>query len=113
MADVRSETCQIEVLSSLGFSEEAASFVAHFFSEIDWGKNFKTGKGPGPEKKENYDTGIAHSKGPAQWKAGKGKGDMGKMKEESGMIAGPALPKGPGNPQGGSSKEVFGMRALG
>ena len=113
MADVRSETCQIEVLSSLGFSEEAASFVAHFFSEIDWGKQFRTGKGPGPEKKENFRTGVAKSKGPSDWKVGKGKGNDGKMKEESGMIAGPALPKGPGNPMAGSSKEVFGMRQLG
>lgn len=107
------ESRYAEVLSSLGFSEEAASFVAQTFSEIDWAKQFRTGKGPGPEKKENYDTDIAHSKGPAQWKAGKGKGNMGKMKEESGMIAGPALPKGPANPMGGSSKEVFGMRMLG
>jgi hypothetical protein len=29
------------------------------------------------------------------------------------MLSGPALPKGPGNPQGGSSKEVFGLRMLG
>jgi hypothetical protein len=101
------------MLSSLGFSEEAASFVVETFAEMDWAKQFRTGIGPGPEEKDNYDTGISHAKGPAQWKVGKGKGNMGKMKEESGMIAGPALPKGPGNPQAGSSKEVFGMRALG
>ena len=29
------------------------------------------------------------------------------------MLSGPALEKGPGNPQGGSSKEVFGLQALG
>ncbi len=102
-----------EVLQSMGFSADVSEEIVTMFAEIDWAKQFRTGKGPGPEKKENYDTGIADSEGPAQWKAGKGKGNMGKMKEESGMIAGPALPKGPGNPQGGSSKEVFGMRALG
>lgn len=83
------------------------------FSEMDWTKQFRTGSGPGPEKKDNYDTGITQTKGPASWKAGKGRGNMDKMKEESGMIAGPALPKGPGNPQAGSSKEVYGMRMLG
>ena len=97
-----------------GFSTEALASVEQvLYGEMDWKKQFETGKGPGPEKKENYDTGISRSKGPSGWKAGKDKGNMGKMKEESGMISGPALPKGPGNPQSGSSKEVYGMRALG
>ena len=101
------------MLSSLGFSEEAASFVVQTFAEMDWAKQFRTGKSPSKPNPENYDTGITNPQAPAQWKAGKGKGNMGKMKEESGMISGPALPKGPGNPQAGSSKEVYGMRALG
>ncbi len=102
-----------EQLQSMGFPASVADEVVEMFAEMDWAKQFRTGKGPGPEEKDNYDTGVTQAKGPASWKAGKGKGNMGKMKEESGMIAGPALPKGPGNPQAGSSKEVYGMRALG
>jgi len=36
-----------------------------------------------------------------------------KQNDDAEMLSGPALPKGPGNPQGGSSKEVFGLRMLG
>jgi hypothetical protein len=97
----------------MGFPASVADEVVEMFAEMDWAKQFRTGKGPGPEEKDNYDTGISHAKGPSNWKVGKGKGNMGKMREESGMIAGPALPKGPGNPQAGSSKEVNGMRMLG
>ena len=88
------------------------------YAEIDWAKQFRTGKGPGPEKPDNYDTGVP--KTPASLGQGmiskvSKKGDIGKQKvnTESEMISGVTLPKGPGNPQGGSSKEVFGLRALG
>jgi hypothetical protein len=85
------------------------------FADMDWKKQFDSGKGPGPEKSENYHTGMTNKKGRGQLRIGKGPGDMGKLKVNSDaeMISGPALPKGPGNPQGGSSKEVFGLRALG
>ena len=99
-----------------GFSTDSLDAVEQLlYGEIDWQKQFKTGKGPGPEKKENYDTGLKDAKGPGSWKAGKGPGNMGKRKTntESAAISGVTLPKGPGNPQGGSSKEVYGMRALG
>lgn len=121
-----------EVLSSLGFSDEAASTIVEMFAESflrkatssassasfeepDWGKNFETGKGPGPENPENYDTGLSTKKGRGQLKIGKGHGDMGKLKinSDSEMLSPASYPKGPGNPQGGSSKEVQGMRMLG
>lgn len=98
-----------------GFTPESWELVQELlYKELDWKKQFKTGKGPGPEKADNYDTGIQKSKGPGDWKVGKGKGNMGKRKlQGTEMLSGVALPKGPGNPQGGSSKEVYGMRALG
>lgn len=99
-----------------GFSSEALASVEQLlYGEIDWKKQFKDGKGPGPQNPENYHTGISTKKGRGQLRIGKGPGDMGKLKvnSESEMLSGPALEKGPGNPQGGSSKEVFGMRALG
>lgn len=103
-----------ETLQSMGYPVEVAEEITAMFSEIDWAKNFETGKGPGPQNPENYHTGVTHKKGRGQLKIGKGPGDGWKQKDnESGMLSGPALPKGPGNPQGGSSKEVFGMRALG
>lgn len=120
-----------EVLQSMGFpAETAEEVVAMFaesflknskssvssssFEELNWQRQFETGKG-GPEKKENYDTGKKEAQGPGGWRIGKDnrKGNDGKMKEESGMISPVAYPKGPGNPQGGSSVEVTGMRMLG
>jgi hypothetical protein len=40
---------------------------------------------------------------------------MGKLKvnNDAEMLSPVALPKGPGNPQGGSSKDVHGMQMLG
>ncbi len=102
-----------------GFSTQSLQNVQEMlYAEIEWGKQFKTGKGPGPEKEGNYDTGVP--KTPAS--LGQGmisktgvKGNLGKQKvnTESEMLSGVALEKGPGNPMGGSSKEVQGMRMLG
>jgi len=104
-----------EMLQSMGYSEETAEAVTSLFAEIDWAKQFRNGDGPGPEKPGNYHTGMSTKKGRGQLKIGKGPGDMGKLKvnSDSEMLSPVAYPKGPGNPQGGSSKEVFGMRALG
>ena len=87
------------------------------FGEIDWQKQFKTGKGPGPEKEGNYDTGTPKSVSLGQGRISKTgvKGANGKRKvnTESEMLSPASYPKGPGNPMAGSSKEVFGLRALG
>lgn len=98
-----------------GFSPEALASVEQLlYGEIDWKDQFKTGKGPGPQNPENNHTGLSKKKGRGQLKIGIGPGDGWKQKDtESEMLSGPALEKGPGNPQGGSSKEVYGMRALG
>jgi hypothetical protein len=102
-----------------GFSSESLSVVEQmlYAEGIDWAKQFRTGKGPGPENPENYHTGKDTHKGRGQLLIAKTgvKGDMGKreVNDDSEMLSGVALPKGPANPQGGSSKEVFGLRALG
>ena len=100
-----------------GFSTEALASVEQLlYGEIDWKNQFKTGKGPGPQNPENYHTGLSKKKGRGQLLISSTgvKGNLGKPKQdEPEMLSGPALPKGPGNPQGGSSKEVFGMRMLG
>ena len=101
------------------FSETSLLAVeSMLFGEIDWQKQFATGKGPGPQKEGNYDTGIP--KTPASLGQGRisktgVKGDNGKQKvnTESEMLSGVALPKGPANPMAGSSKDVQGMRMLG
>jgi len=123
-----------EVLQSMGYSEEVANEVvamfgesliksskhsasAASFEELDWKKQFEDGKGPGPEKTDNYKTGILRQKAVGNTLISKTgvKGNMGKQKvdNDAEMISGPALPKGPGNPMGGSSKDVTGMRMLG
>jgi hypothetical protein len=106
----KSKSDHAERLQSMGFSEEVAGKVASMldFADLDWNKQFETGKGPG--KSTPKDLGPADHKHPksAVVKVGK----MPKQ-EEPEMLSGPALPKGPANPQGGSSKDVQGMRMLG
>jgi hypothetical protein len=106
-----------EVLQSMGFPAGVSEEVVAMFAEVDWAKQFRTGKGPGPEREENYKTGKKEGVSPTDARIGKTgvKGDMGKQKvnTESEMMSPVAYPKGPGNPQGGSSKEVYGLRALG
>jgi len=123
-----------EILQSMGYSEEVADEVVAMFGESflkgskksassasykepNWKKQFEDGKGPGPENPENYHTGLSKKKGRGNLKITNtgADGDMGKQKvnNDSEMMSGPALEKGPANPQGGSSKEVYGMRALG
>lgn len=117
MSAGRGDNYRKEMLSSLGFSEEAASFVVETFAEINWDKSFETGKAPSKEDEENYHTGEVYTRSPADARISKTgiKGNNGKRKvnDEASMIAGPALPKGPMNPMGGSSKDVSGMRQLG
>jgi hypothetical protein len=123
-----------EILQSMGYSEEVANEVVAMFGESlvksskkssisssyeepDWGKQFEDGKGPGPEKPDNYHTGLSKKKGRGNLKITDtgADGDMGKQKvnNDSEMLSPVSYPKGPGNPQGGSSKEVQGMRMLG
>jgi hypothetical protein len=106
-----------EVLQSMGFPAGVSEEVVTLFAEIDWGKQFKTGKGPGPEKEDNYKTGKKKAVGVGDAPISKTgvKGNNGELKVNSDaeMLSPVAYPKGPANPQGGSSKEVFGLRALG
>ena len=100
------------------FSETSLLAVENMlFGEIDWQKQFETGMGPGPEKKDNYDTGTPKSVSLGQGRISKTgvKGDNGKRKvnTEAEMLSGVALPKGPANPMAGSSKDVQGLRQLG
>jgi len=106
-----------ERLQSMGYSEETAKAVAAMldFAEIDWAKQFDSGKGPGPEKSENLHTGVDPKAGRGQLTITKGPGNMHKLKVNSDaeMLAPVAYPRGPANPQGGSSKDVQGLRMLG
>lgn len=95
-----------------GFTPESIGVVegmlAYAFSspeKLDWQKNFKTGKSPAPEKPGDYHTGLKDAKDITQ-------GVQKSKQTEPEMISGPTLPKGPGNPQAGSSKNVQGMRAF-
>jgi hypothetical protein len=103
-----------EMLQSMGYSEETAEAVTSIFAEIDWQKQFETGKGPGPRVAGNYEKDEWFGKpAPSIVPDKKLRKDNPKQNDEAEMLSGPALPKGPGNPQGGSSKEVFGLRMLG
>ena len=101
-----------------GFSSEALASVEQLlYGEVNWAKQFEDGKGPGPRNPGNYHTGLSKKKGPGQLLISKTgvKGDMGKQKVNSDaeMLSPVSFPRGPANPQGGSSKDVQGMRQLG
>lgn len=106
-----------------GFSPESLSTVAAMleFADTDWKRQFDTGKG-GPNVQANYeDKGTLGKSMPSafDWdidmRSGKQPGNQGKLKvnSDSEMMSPVTYPRGPGNPQGGSSKEVYGLRALG
>ena len=109
-----SECKHSERLQSMGFSEEVSDKVAAMLdfsnANLDWGKQFDTGKGPG--KDLNPDLGPADRKHPKELVSKKSRENNPKQDEPE-MLSPVAYPKGPGNPQGGSSKEVFGLRMLG
>jgi hypothetical protein len=102
-----------ETLQSMGFPAETADLVTSMFAEIDWQKQFETGKGPGPRNPANYEKDKWFGKPAPSIVPEKAQRKNNPKQDEPEMLSGPALEKGPGNPQGGSSKEVFGMRMLG
>jgi hypothetical protein len=119
-----------ETLQSMGFPAETADLVTSMFAESflksskhssssssfeepDWQKQFETGKGPGPRNPANYEKDKWFGKPAPSIVPEKTQRKNNPKQDEPEMLSGPALPKGPGNPQGGSSKEVFGMRMLG
>lgn len=106
----KSKSDHSERLQSLGFTEAVADQVAAMldFADLDWNRQFETGKGPG--KNTHPEVGPADRKHPKELVP---KAKNLPKQEEPEMLSGPALPKGPGNPQGGSSKDVQGMRQLG
>ena len=90
-----------------GFSSESLLAVAAMleFDELDWDKQFNTGKRPGPQKKGNFNTGLKEAKGPAEATQKLLKGV--KLAPSEGLSP-VALPKG--NPQQGPrSKTLDGL----
>lgn len=119
-----------EVLQSMGFPAEVAEEVTEMFAEAfvkkakssisspsfeepDWQKQFETGKGPGPRVEANYEKDKWFGKPAPSVVPDKAQRKDNPKQDEPEMLSGPALPKGPGNPQGGSSKSINGMQMLG
>ena len=102
-----------EILQSMGYTEETADAITSIFAEIDWQKQFETGKGPGPRVAGNYEKDEWFGKPAPSIVPSKAQRKNNPKQDEPEMLSGPALEKGPGNPMGGSSKEVFGLRMLG
>jgi hypothetical protein len=102
-----------EILQSMGYTEETADAITSIFAEIDWQKQFETGKGPGPRVAGNYEKDKSFGKPAPSIVPSKAQRKNNPKQDEPEMLSGPALEKGPGNPMGGSSKEVFGLRMLG
>jgi hypothetical protein len=100
-----------EVLKSLGYSEEAAESAAEMFAEsfakaskksssvssfeeMDWKKNFETGKAPAPENKANYKTGQKDAELPLA-------GNRNKDTEDEQKLPGGSFAEGQNNPHAG------------
>jgi hypothetical protein len=125
------ESRYAEVLSSLGFSEETASLVVEMFAEsflkkakssvssssfeeMDWQRQFETGKSPAKGNPENYHTGVTTKKGRGQLKIGKGPGDGWKQKDnESEMLSPVSYPKQKANWDQPPSRQLNGLQMLG
>ena len=103
-----------------GFSPDSLSEVSRMLEFADsWKTQFETGKG-GPNNQQNYETDPwfkrnTNLNADIDSRRGVQPGDQGKLKVnlDSERLSPSSYPKGPGNPQGGSSKEVEGMRMLG
>jgi hypothetical protein len=118
----KSKADHSESLQSLGYSEDTVNTVLDILygESPDWKQQFKTGD-PGKNNPQNYKVDPWFVRNDQSGRPldidsrpGKQKGNQGKQEDnESGMISPVAFPKGPGNPQGGSSKEVSGLRMLG
>jgi len=110
----------IESLKSMGYSEEISAQVAEMLygESPNWKQQFKTGD-PGKNNQQNYEVDPWFKRNdnrPADIdsRPGKQKGDQGKqaVNDDSEMLSAPSLPRSPAQP-GPTSKEVFGLRALG
>jgi hypothetical protein len=110
----KSKSDHVERLQSMGFSEEVAAKVAQMLdfsnANLDWAKQFESGKGPG--KNMHPDLGPSDRKHPGEL-VSKASRKNNPEQDEPEMLSGVSLPKGPANPQGGSSKDVQGLRMLG
>ena len=109
-----------EQLQSMGYPEETASKVAEMLygESPNWKQQFKTGN-PGKNNQQNYQKDPWFQRNndrPADIdsRPGKQKGNQGKqaVNDDSEMLSAPSLPRSPAQP-GPTSKEVFGLRALG
>jgi hypothetical protein len=122
-----------EVLQSIGYSEEVAKeIVAMFgeslvksskhsvsspsFEELNWEKNFKTGKRPGPENPENYKTGTPKPSSVGNMPISKTgvKGDLGRreVNNDSEMLSPVSFPKQDASWGQPPSRQLNGMRQL-
>jgi len=103
----------VEHLQALGYSEEVATRTAEMlYKDLDWEKQFETGKAPGRELSKQplggYGKGLADLD--IDSSPGKQRGNEGKQKDvEPEMISPVALPQG--NPQSGPrSRQLSGLR---
>ena len=134
MLDECGQSKYAETLMSMGYSEDIATEITAMFAEafvkksknsmsvssfeeLDWEKEFDTGKSPSGEKPENYRTGIPHKPGRGQLPISKTgvKGDLGKLKvnNDAEMLSPSIYPKQKadwGNPP---SRQLNGMQMLG
>jgi hypothetical protein len=98
----------------MGYSEDTAKEIVELFAEVDWQRQFETGKS-GPENPLNYKTGQKYSKGLLASMAKTGaKGDGGKLKvnSDSEMLSPVSFPKQDASWGQPPSRQLNGMRQL-
>lgn len=107
------ESKYAEVLQSIGYSEKVAADVVALFAEVDWGKEFETGKGPGPRNPQNYEKGPFYGKGAKPLVPKKWQKNNPKVNTEAEMIAPVAYPVQPAGWSYEPTKQVKGLAMLG
>lgn len=100
-------------LQSLGYSAETAEEIVAMFAEIDWGKQFETGKSPGPQNKMNYEKDEWFDNRPKEIMPKKWQKNNPKVNTESQMISPNIYPVQPADWSYEPTKQVKGMAMLG
>ena len=107
------ESKYAEFLQGLGYSPECSQEVTAMFAEVDWAKEFETGKGPGPKNKMNYEKDEWFDSRPKQLMPKKWQKDNPKQNDEAMMIGPGVYPVQPADWSYEPTKQVKGLAMLG
>ena len=107
------ESDYAEFLQGLGYSPECSQEVAAMFAEMDWKKQFESGKGPGPQNKMNYEKDEWFDNRPKQLVPKKWQKNNPPQNDDAEMLSPVAYPKQKANWDQPITRQVKGLAQLG